>query len=74
MTLHEVVHHVHVKIQVGIVLKLDFEKAYEKVDWKFLIDCRTMRGFDDRCVQWVKHLLFNSTVSVKLNRETGTYF
>src|SRR4051794_7773347 len=30
LTLHEVLHHTHVKKRCGIVLKLDFEKAYDK--------------------------------------------
>jgi hypothetical protein len=29
--LHEIMHHTHVNKQVGIVLKLDFEKADDKV-------------------------------------------
>lgn len=30
--LHEVLHHLRVKHRQGIILKLDFEKAYDKVD------------------------------------------
>lgn len=74
MTLPEVLHYTHVKKQTGIVLKLDFEKAYDKVDWNFLIECHNMRGFDGKWVVWVKQVLFNDTVSVKLNNEIGPYF
>jgi hypothetical protein len=31
-SLHEIMHHVHIKKQVGVILKLDFEKAYDKVN------------------------------------------
>lgn len=74
MTLHEILNYTHVKKQVGIVIKLDFEKAYDKVDWNFLIDCHKMRGFNDKWVSWVKQVLYNGTVSVKLNDVTCPYF
>ena len=32
MSLHEIMHHMHVKKKTGIILKLDFEKAYDKVN------------------------------------------
>jgi hypothetical protein len=36
MILHEIIHETKRRKQIGIVLKLDFEKAYDKVKWKFL--------------------------------------
>jgi hypothetical protein len=32
MSLHKILHHTHVKKQVGIVLELNFEKAFDKVN------------------------------------------
>ena len=32
LSLHEILHHTYVKNKVGIILKLDFEKAYDKVN------------------------------------------
>ena len=34
--LHETVHELHRKKLNGVVLKIDFEKAYDKVKWPFL--------------------------------------
>ena len=33
MSLHEILHYTHIRKKVGIVSKLDFEKAYDKVNW-----------------------------------------
>jgi hypothetical protein len=73
-SLHEIMHHVHIKKQVGIILKLDFEKAYDKVNWDFLLNCFTVRGFNPLFCSWVKKVLHNGTVSVKINNEVGKYF
>jgi hypothetical protein len=38
ITLHEILHELRVKKTKGVILKLDFEKAYDKVHWSFLIE------------------------------------
>jgi len=34
--LHETIHELHRKKQDGVILKLDFEKAYDKLQWPFI--------------------------------------
>jgi hypothetical protein len=36
VVLHETIHELKRKRQRGLILKLDFEKAYDKVNWDFL--------------------------------------
>ena len=62
------------KKEVGIVLKLDFEKAYDKVDWSFLLKNFKQRGFCDKWCDWIKQVVSGGTVSVKLNNLFGPYF
>jgi hypothetical protein len=62
------------KKKIGVVLKLDFEKAYDKVHWEFLIKCIKARGFGDLWCTWIKNVLQGGTVSVKLNDQIGPYF
>jgi hypothetical protein len=34
--LHETIHELHRKKQDGVILKLDFKKAYDKLKWSFI--------------------------------------
>lgn len=45
--LHEVVLELRCKKQRGLILKIDFEKAYDKVKWKFLEEVMILKGFPD---------------------------
>ena len=36
VVLHETIHELHKKKGNGVILKLDFEKAYDKVNWTFV--------------------------------------
>ena len=62
------------KKEVGIILKLDFEKAYDKVCWDFLFDCLKIRGFSTTWCNWIKQVVSGGTVSVKLNDVNGPLF
>jgi hypothetical protein len=45
VVLHEAVHKLHSKKLNGVILKLDFEKAYDKVKWSFLQQTLCMKGY-----------------------------
>jgi hypothetical protein len=48
LTLHEILHETKLKNECVIILKLDFEKAYDKVNWSLLFTCLKVRGFSDK--------------------------
>lgn len=52
LSLHEIMHYTHIKKHVGIILKLDFEKAYDKSELRFLLSCHKIIGFDDKWCSW----------------------
>ena len=74
MSLHEILHHTYNMNKSGIVLKLEFVKAYDKVNWDFLLECHKSRGFNETWCGWVKQILHNGTISIKLNNCVGPYF
>jgi hypothetical protein len=45
--LHETVQKLHSKKLNGVILKIDFGKAYDKVKWSFLQQTLRMKGFYD---------------------------
>ena len=70
----EILHETKRNKEVGVVLKLDFEKAYDKVNWNFLFDCLHLWGFCDTWVNWIKAVVTGGIVCVKLNNVEGPYF
>lgn len=47
LALHEIMHMTKRRGERGVILKLDFEKAYDKVKWEFLFECLKSSGFCD---------------------------
>lgn len=63
----EVIQGLKAKSHEGLVLKLDFEKAFNTIDWVFLFQLLEQMNFDK---QWIKRLsiIFTSTrTSVLVN-------
>jgi mannosylglycoprotein endo-beta-mannosidase len=46
VVLHETIHELHHKKMDGVLFKIDFEKAYDKVKWPFLQQVLRMKGFN----------------------------
>lgn len=49
------------------IVKVDYEKAYDSVNWDFLYHMMDRMGFYDRWINWVKECLGSSSVSVLVN-------
>ncbi|XP_062188905.1 uncharacterized protein LOC133892218 [Phragmites australis] len=72
--LHETIHEMHRKKLDGVILKLDFEKAYDKVKWSFLQQTLRMKGFSPRWCKWIDQIVRGGSVSVKVNDDVGNFF
>jgi hypothetical protein len=45
IVLHETMHELHTKKKSGVILKIDFENAYDKIKWPFVKHVLEMKGF-----------------------------
>jgi hypothetical protein len=74
MSLHEILHEAKRKKQQGVVLKLDFEKAYDKVDWNYLMKCISQKGFYEEWCERIGGIIRDGTLCVKINNTRGKDF
>jgi len=69
--LHETVHELRRKNQSGIIFKIDFEKAYDKVRW---VQTLRMKGFSSKWIEWIKSFISGGSVAININDEVGLFF
>jgi hypothetical protein len=74
VVLHETIHELKRKRQRGLILKLDFEKAYDKVNWDFLQQVLRMKGFPSMWCQWMEKVVTKGSVGVQVNDVLGHFF
>jgi len=67
LVVNEVLEDLKRRRKKGVIVKLDFEKAYDSVSWEFLFYMMGRLGFCGRWIQWIKACLESATVSVLVN-------
>jgi hypothetical protein len=64
----------HRKKMDGVLLKIDFEKAYDKVKWSFLQQALRMKGFHPKWCEWIRNFVEKRSVGIRVNNDIGHYF
>jgi hypothetical protein len=54
---HELVYSMNKSKTPGVVIKLDYEKAYDRVNIDFLLEILQLRGFGERWIGWIKSIV-----------------
>lgn len=71
--IHELIHSLTSNSQKGL-LKLDMKKAFDRVNWQFLLRIMSTFGFDDGWIQWISALIGCPSFSVIINGSAQGFF
>jgi hypothetical protein len=71
---HELVHSLNRSGEKGVILKLDFEKAYDRVSWHFLFDMLKDRNFDPLWINWIQKIVVGGSLGILVNGEESSFF
>lgn len=71
---NKIIHSVKSTNQQGIVLKVDFEKSYDKVSWDFIKELLLSRGFGVKWTTWIISSLQGSQTCINTNGTPTQYF
>jgi hypothetical protein len=74
VTTHEIIHEVHRRKDQGLVFKIDYEKAYDRVNLDLLYEILACRGFGPKIIQMIKQVTQEGSVGVKINDVEGDFF
>ncbi|XP_057432300.1 uncharacterized protein LOC130725057 [Lotus japonicus] len=58
----------------GFLLKLDFAKAYDNVEWGFLFDILKEMNFGERWINWIRTCVSTATLSILVNGSSTSFF
>jgi hypothetical protein len=61
----------HISRKEMVILKLDFEKTFDKLEHEAIIDILRHKGFGDKWLHWISIILSSSTSEVLLNGVSG---
>jgi len=58
-----------------VALKLDMEKAYDRLEWDFLFACLVELGFHEKWIRWIKECVTTVSYSLLINNTPhGLFF
>jgi hypothetical protein len=58
-----------IETEPGVISKLDYEKAYDRVNLDFFFEFLEARGFGSKCIMWIMQLVVGGYVGITSNGE-----
>ena len=58
--IYDIMHYTEVKELDGLLMLIDFEKAFDSISWKFMYNTLTFFGFGTSFIHWIK--MFNNNI------------
>jgi hypothetical protein len=69
VVLHEVLYELHRSKARDLILKIDFQKAYDRVRWDFLEKVMIGKGFPQKWISWVMKTVKEVKVCINVSGE-----
>jgi len=57
-----------------VLLLLDFEKAFDRIEWGFLFEALAKLGFCNQWIHWVRFVYHSASLAIKFNGVVGSSF
>ena len=73
-SIYDVIHYTETENIPALLIAIDFEKAFDCLDWNFLQSCMTRFGFPNVILNWVKTLYTDIKSCVINNGSLSEYF
>ncbi|KAL6551326.1 hypothetical protein OROMI_021814 [Orobanche minor] len=73
LTAHEVTHDIS-QSMTNTIIKLDMEKAYDRINWNFIFQVMTRFGFSVAWVNFIKSCISNCWFSILVNGQSAGFF
>jgi hypothetical protein len=64
---HEIIHTLKSRKKDGMIIQLDFAKAYDKLSWHYMTKRMEAYSFDNHLIQWVMTLVSTTSFSILVN-------
>lgn len=58
----------------GILVKLDFAKAYDNINWAFMLNLLEDMGFGGRWIKWMEECVSTTSLAVLVNGSPTDFF
>lgn len=71
---NEVIHQWKISNSGGLIIKIDFENAFDYVNWMFLIDMLNKLGCGQRWCSWILECISSSHLSILINGSSTENF
>jgi hypothetical protein len=71
---HETIHELHRRKKSGVIVKIDFDKAYDKVKWPFVKQVLEMKEVLSVWCHWIDTIIQGGHVGIKINDQVGPNF
>ena len=72
--LYDIIHYLQDKNQPGLLISIDFEKAFDSVDWNFMEKTLKHFGFGSDILRWISSFYNDIKSSVLVNGQASTSF